>query len=119
DAKHTEPVNVLLLTDGGEDTQPRRDPVKAAALLGSLKTVRLHIVGFDINQPEWTEQLQAMARGGRGQYWPAARAADLERGLSAGALGLPENYVVLDAAGHEVARAPFAQPVSPPEGQYR
>ncbi|MEO6434299.1 MAG: VWA domain-containing protein, partial [Tepidisphaeraceae bacterium] len=34
------PLTVLLLTDGGEDTQPRRDPIAAAAAYAKLPNVR-------------------------------------------------------------------------------
>ena len=117
--KSKEPVIVLLLTDGGEDTEPRRDPLRAAELVGNLKGVQFHVVGFDINQPEWTDQLLGMAKRGGGHYWPAARAADLAHGLRFSVLGLPEQYVVLNSDGREVARAPFGQPATLPEGKYR
>ena len=113
------PVTLLLLTDGGEDTQPRRDPLKSADLVGGVKGIRFHVVGFDINQPDWAEQLQAMAQHGGGRYWPAARAADLELGIHNSVLGVPGQYVVLDPAGREVARAAFGQPATLPEGKYR
>ena len=113
------PVTLLLLTDGGEDTQPRRDPLKSADLVGRVKGIRFHVVGFDINQPDWAEQLQGMAQHGGGRYWPAARAADLELGIHNSVLGVPGQYVVLDIAGREVARAAFGQPAILPEGKYR
>jgi len=119
-AKADDPVTLLLLTDGGEDTGlPRRDPRKSAELVSGMKGVRFHVVGFDINQPDWTEQLLGMADRGGGHYWPAARAADLERGLRINVLGLPEQYVVLDARGRQVVRAAFGQSASLPEGKYR
>ena len=114
------PVTLLLLTDGGEDTtRPRRDPVKAAAALAEQKDIRFHIVGFDINQPDWSEQLQAMATVSGGRYWPAAKAADLQRGVRAAVLGVPEQYVLFDADGHEVARNAFGIPAKLPAGKYR
>src|SRR5206468_2322357 len=48
-----------------------------------------------------------------------ARAADLERGLRVNVLGLPEQYTVLDSAGHEVAHSAFSQPATLIEGSYR
>jgi Mg-chelatase subunit ChlD len=56
------PITVLLLTDGGEDTRPRKDPVRAAAELAKLKNVQIKIVGFDINREDWTSQLHAHGR---------------------------------------------------------
>ncbi len=114
------PVTLLLLTDGGEDTaQPRRDPVKAAEELAGMKGIRFHVVGFDINQPEWTEQLIGMAERGGGHYWPTARAADLERGVKVAVMGMPEEYTVVDSNGREVTRAAFGKPAMLPEGKYR
>jgi Ca-activated chloride channel family protein len=112
------PVTVLLLTDGGEDTLARRNPLKSASLLRNLKGIRFHVVGFDINQPEWTEQLLGIAEQGSGRYWPAARTADLERGIHTGVLGLPEQYLVLDSKGSEVTRVAFGQSTSLLEGKY-
>ncbi len=72
------PVTLLLLTDGGEDTfKPRGNPIKACEDLAKVKNMTFHIVGFDINQPDWSAQLQAMAQAAGGRYWPAARGADL------------------------------------------
>lgn len=65
-------LTVLLLTDGGEDTQPRRDPVVAAAPYAKLKNVKLRIVGFNINREDWTKQLHEMAIAAQGTYLPAA-----------------------------------------------
>ena len=116
DAKN--PVVVLLLTDGGEDTQPRRDPLKAAERLGNLKGIQFHIVGFDINQPGWSDQLLGMAKSGGGHYWPAARAADLERGIRESVLGIPEQFVVVDASNKEVVRGKLGKALTLPEGKY-
>jgi hypothetical protein len=118
DVSENKPMTVVLLTDGGEDTVPRRDPVKAAAAFGEMKGVRFHLVGFDINQSGWGEQLQAMAKAGNGRYWPAARSADLLRSLRAAVLGLPGDFVVLDPAGRPAGRGTFGQSISLPEGQY-
>jgi hypothetical protein len=114
-----EPVTVLLLTDGGEDTLPRQNPVKAAAEFGQLQNVRLQIVGFNINRDDWSKQLAAMTQAAHGVYWPVARADALEEDVRAAVLGTPRNFTVLDQAGKQVAAAPFGQSVSLPEGQYR
>ncbi|MDB5300205.1 MAG: Prenyltransferase and squalene oxidase repeat protein, partial [Phycisphaerales bacterium] len=116
DPKH--PVTVVLLTDGGEDTVPPRNPVKTAALLKDRKDIRFHIIGFDINQEEWSRQLQAMGTASGGDYWPAVKAADLERSLKVAVLATPESFEVLDAAGHVVASGAFGEKVNLHEGQY-
>jgi hypothetical protein len=113
------PVTLVLLTDGGEDTtNPRGKPLKAADDLGKVKNIRFHIVGFDINQADWSEQLQAMAQRSHGKYWPAARAADLQRSILNAVLGVPEQFAVLDAGGKEVVRGHFGESKQLPEGKY-
>jgi Mg-chelatase subunit ChlD len=113
------PVTAVLLTDGGEDTQPRRDPVKAAAGFAGLRNVRLKIVGFDINRPDWQAQLGAMAAAAGAQYLPAARADELIRELKAAVFGIPEAYVLLDQNRTEVARGRFGDSRELPPGKYR
>lgn len=114
------PAVLLLLTDGGERTFPaRRDPFAAAERLAATAGVELHVIGFDIGRADWSEQLAAIAERGRGRYWPARDAESLlawVRGILAPA---PEDYVVLDGAGQEVARARFGQALRLPEGRYR
>lgn len=113
------PITVLLLTDGGEDTfKPRGNPIKACDDLAKVKGVAFHIVGFDINQPEWSAQLQAMARASGGRYWPAARGADLERSIRGAVLGIPEQFTISDADGHPLKEARFGDAVPLPPGKY-
>jgi Mg-chelatase subunit ChlD len=113
-------VTVLLLTDGGEDTiNPRGNPIKSATEFGKIPNIRFHIVGFDINQPDWSAQLQNIAKASRGSYWPAAKASDLERTVRTAVLGLPDEYVVLSDSGKEIARGRFGQPQQLPEGKYK
>ena len=112
------PVTVVLLTDGGEDTLPRQDPLAAAAEFGRVRNVTLHIVGFDINREDWRSQLAEMARLAKGTYWPVARAADLTRELRAAVLGSPSGYGVLDGQRREVARGVFGDSRKLPEGKY-
>jgi len=113
------PVTLVLLTDGGEDTtNPRGNPLNAAEHLGTLKNIRFHIVGFDINQQDWSQQLQAMAQRAHGKYWPAARSADLQRSIVNGVLGVPETFAVLDANGKEVEQGRFGETKQLPEGKY-
>ncbi|MBI4604884.1 MAG: VWA domain-containing protein, partial [Planctomycetes bacterium] len=117
-AREEDPVIVVLLTDGGEDTQPRQDPVKAAADFGELEGVALHVVGFDIGREDWSAQLREMVARAHGRYWPAADGPTLERHLRAAVLGEPEGYVVLGAGGEQAARGRFGDTRTLPEGKY-
>jgi len=117
-ASPDKPVTLVLLTDGGEDTMPRRDPVKVCDQLAKMKGVTFHIIGFDINQEDWGRQLRAMAEHSGAHYWPAAHSNVLQQQVSAAVFGTPDGYVLLDSAGREVARGPFGTPVQLPEGRY-
>ncbi len=113
-----QPIALLLLTDGGEDTMPRKDPVKAADELASISNLQFNIVGFDIGQEDWNTQLRAMATHGHGKYWPAAKGAELGRQLRISMLGAPERFSVLDKSGKEVAHGAFGETIKLPEGKY-
>ncbi|HVR73603.1 MAG TPA: VWA domain-containing protein, partial [Planctomycetota bacterium] len=117
-AAASDPVTVILLTDGGEDTLPRQDPVRAAAEFGLLEGVRLHVVGFDIGREEWSAQLRAIAGRARGSYWPALQAESLYTELRSAVFGVPAGFAVLDPAGKEAASGPFGKEISLPEGRY-
>jgi 2',3'-cyclic-nucleotide 2'-phosphodiesterase (5'-nucleotidase family) len=112
------PVTVVLLTDGGEDTVPRRDPIKAAESLGAIKGVTLHIVGFDINQDDWSAQLRAMADRAGGHYWPAMQTKVLRQQLCSAVLGKPGEFVILDKDRREVTRGDFGESQKLPQGAY-
>ena len=111
-------TTVVLLTDGGEDTMPRRDPIRAAADFGKLSNLRFHIIGFDVNEQDWKAQLQAMAAASGAQYWPAPKSKDLNRAMRAALLGDPDYFVVLDTTGKEVQRGKFGETKRLPEGKY-
>ena len=113
-----QPVTVVLLTDGGEDTMPRRDPVKAAAEFARTPGITFHIVGFDINQEDWGQQLRAMAVAGHGHYWPAARAQALQRQIRSAVFGIPDDFTLYDSSAREVSRGEFGQTKTVPEGKY-
>jgi hypothetical protein len=114
------PITLLLLTDGGEDTRkPRGNPIKACQDLAKLKNVHLHIVGFDINEPDWSQQLQEMAAASGGRYWPAAKEQDLQRSVRDAVLGIPEQFTVLDQQGRAVKSGRFGDAVPLPEGKYQ
>jgi hypothetical protein len=114
-----QPVTVVLLTDGGEDSVPRKDPVRAAALLAAIKGASFHIVGFDINQPDWSQQLRDMAARGKAHYWPATKADALVRELRQAILGVPGEFAVFDRSEKELWRGQFGESRSLPEGQYQ
>ena len=119
DISADKPVTLVLLTDGGEDTiRPRGNPVKAAAELAKIKNLTFQIVGFDINQPDWSQQLQAMAQASGGRYWPAAREKELQNSVSNAVMGVPEQFALTDANGHALADGKFGQAISLPEGKY-
>ena len=111
-------TTVVLLTDGGEDTMPRRDPVRAATEFGKVPNVNFHIIGFDVNQDDWSQQLHEMAKAAHAQYWPAPKGSDLLRALRAALLGDPDYFIVLDSTGKEVHRGKFGLPKRLPEGKY-
>jgi len=114
----SDPGTLLLLTDGGEDTWPRRNPVKVADELAKRAGLTFHIVGFDINQADWGEQLRAMAEHGHGYYWPAAGAQDLPAQVSSAIFGRPAGFSVTDAQGMLITQGHFGQPMPLPEGSY-
>lgn len=113
-----QPVTVVLLTDGGEDTLPRRDPVKAAKALGAVGGVTFQIIGFDINQADWGQQLRAMSDAGGGHYWPAARAGMLARELRAAVFGIPADFTLYDDSKRLVGGGEFGTAKTVPEGKY-
>jgi hypothetical protein len=112
------PIVVILLTDGGEDSQPRRDPLKAAEEFGKLENVRLHVVGFDINRPDWLEQLQGMAERAHGQFLPAQQSAQLQKELKGAVFGMPEGFAIYDADGKPAGTGAFGDSVPLAEGKY-
>ncbi|MBN1417471.1 MAG: VWA domain-containing protein, partial [Planctomycetes bacterium] len=112
-------VTVILLTDGGEDTLPRQDPLAAADELGKLEEITLHVIGFDIGRKDWSEQLQEISVRAHGKYWPAAEATSLEHELRCAVFAAPDRFSVYDAAGAEVAKGAFGESRTLPEGKYR
>lgn len=111
------PLVVILLTDGGEDTMPRQDPVAATAALAKLPNLELHVVGFDIQREDWVQQLRGIAAAAHGTWWSAG-ADDLARDLRNAVLRTPDHFIVTDAQGREVARGHFGDRVTLPEGRY-
>lgn len=112
------PVTVVLLTDGGEDTRGRQDPVASAAALAKLPGLNLQVVGFDINREDWTRQLQGIADSGGGQYLSAAKADTLLRELKSAVFRVPDTFIVTTPKGQPLLRAAFGTEKALPEGQY-
>jgi Mg-chelatase subunit ChlD len=115
-----DPINVVFLTDGAEDnTRTRPHPIAAAGEFGELKNVRLHIVGFDIGRPDYTEQLMAITQAARGQYYAAADGEALLRELRTAIFQTPDGFAVFDEAAKQVAAGEFGDSVQLPPGKYR
>ncbi|MCC5790185.1 MAG: VWA domain-containing protein [Opitutales bacterium] len=111
-------ITVVLLTDGGEDTIPRRDPVPAAAAVGNTENLNLVIVGFDIHREDWAQQLQAMAEAAEAPYFPAAEAGELEPSLRR-ASGFSASGVRVYGTGDELlGEGVFGDSFSLPPGIY-
>jgi Mg-chelatase subunit ChlD len=117
-ARRDEPVTVILLTDGGEDTGARRDPIAAAARLRELSGLDIHILGFDIQREDWSAQLRGIAEAAGATYWPVSKADRLTAELAAMALGEPNGFVITADGGAEVARGAFGETRPLPEGKY-
>jgi len=96
---------VILLTDGGEDT--RKDPVAAAERWAGRASAHLWVVGFDIDRPEWTKQLHAIANAAGGQYVQVERADELADQVVAVVVPAPPAFEVFDEGGTPVARGRF------------
>jgi hypothetical protein len=114
-----DPITIVLLTDGGEDTFPRQDPVKAAKEFSKSPNLKLNIVGFDVaNHPEWTKQLHDMTTAAAGRYYPAAEGETLMKSLRSAVYGTPDNFTVAQG-DKEVGKGEFGSSMTLPEGKYR
>ncbi|HZE96799.1 MAG TPA: VWA domain-containing protein, partial [Planctomycetota bacterium] len=107
----------ILLTDGGESTRGARPYEAAAKLAASRKGMKVHVVGFDINEDDWKEQLEKTAAAGNGQYFPVKKASDLMAALQLVTVGAGA-YTLLDKTGKEVARGTLNDRRELPEGKY-
>lgn len=109
---------VLLLTDGGDDT--RSNPVESARAYANLEHVQFHVLGFDINRPNWTLQLEQMAEASGGRYHPVAEAADLTRDLKYMVSPPPPAFEILDTNGELVTQSQFGgNDIELEPGEYR
>jgi Mg-chelatase subunit ChlD len=120
DVSHANPgaeVVTILLTDGGETTRGAKPPEAAAKLAASRKGMRVHVVGFDISDDDWREQLEKTAAAGNGKYFHARKADDLLNALSLATVGAAE-YTLLDKAGKELIKGKLGDRHPLPEGKY-
>lgn len=101
---HGQRSTVVLLTDGGEQTRARRDPIAAARPFGQNADLSLVVIGLDIGKERWTTQLAGMAAAASGPYLPVDASAQLAGVLRSALLALPDQVELLDAAGAVRAR---------------
>jgi hypothetical protein len=107
----------ILLTDGGESTRGAKPHEAAARLSASRKGMKVHVVGFDIGEDDWREQLEKTAAAGNGRYFQARKSADLLNALQLVTVG-GADYALLDKSGKEVHRAKLGDRKELPEGKY-
>jgi len=107
----------ILLTDGGESTRGAKPFDAAAKLAASRKGMKVHVVGFDINDDDWREQLEKTAAAGNGQYFHARKASELMGALQLVTTGGAE-YQLLDKAGKVVHTGKLGDRKELPEGKY-
>jgi hypothetical protein len=93
------PRLVVLLSDGMETCGGKLEDV-AKAYQGSGIDVVVHVIGFDVQDPEEQKQLQALAKAGGGNYYDAADAKQLAAALREAVAGA--RFVVQDEAGKKV-----------------
>lgn len=107
----------ILLTDGGESTRGAKPHDAAAKLSASRKGMKVHVVGFDINEDDWKEQLEKTAAAGNGQYFHVRKSSDLLGALQLVTAGQTD-YVLKDKGGKEVHRGKIGDRRELPEGKY-
>jgi ABC-type sugar transport system substrate-binding protein len=107
----------IVLTDGGESTRGAKPYEAAARLAASRKGMKVHVVGFDINEDDWREQLEKTAAAGNGQYFHVKKASDLMSALSLVTVG-GADYTLLDKAGKAVYQGKLGDRRELPEGKY-
>lgn len=107
---------VVLLTDGEETCDG--DPAAAIqALRDGGVDLRLNIVGFALDDESLKREFATLAAAGGGEYLDAGVADELRAAMRQ---ALQTVFVVVDAAGEEVARGEInGEPLSLPPGQYR
>jgi hypothetical protein len=107
----------IILTDGGESTRGAKPAGAAARLASARKGMKIHVVGFDINDDDEREQLEKIAASGGGKYFQAKRSSDLMASLALATVGAAE-YQLKDKTGKEVFRGKVGDRHELPEGKY-
>jgi Ca-activated chloride channel family protein len=110
-------IITVLLTDGGETTRGAKPPEAAAKLAASRKGMKVHVVGFDIYDDDWREQLEKTASAGKGTYFHARKARDLLNALSLATSGTSD-YILRDASGKEFLKGKIGDRQRLTEGRY-
>jgi uncharacterized Zn finger protein (UPF0148 family) len=107
----------ILLTDGGESTRGAKPHEAAARLAAARKGMKVHVVGFDITEDDWREQLEKIAVAGNGKYFHARKASDLMTSLQLVTVG-GADYALVDKAGKPVRQGKMGDRQELPEGKY-
>jgi hypothetical protein len=110
-------MTAILLTDGGESTRGAKPADAARALVAARKGMKLHVVGFDINQDNWKEQLEEVAAVSNGRYFHCRKASDLMGALSVTTVGASD-YILRDKDAREIGRGKLGDRRELPEGKY-
>lgn len=111
------PVTVVAVVDGGDDTH--HDAAAAARGLGALPGVTLHVIGLDVKDRGWREELLAVGDAGRGFYVDAADELALRAALRTAALAEVDPPQVVRSDGRVVARPKWGARLRLSEGRYR
>jgi len=110
-------MTAVLFIDG-RDSDRRADPVVAATeLAASRKGMRVHVVGFNMDDDEIQARLARMAEATGGRDVKAAAANALLQDVL-GAVQRRDAYAVLDVDGKEVARGILGDRRELPAGRY-
>lgn len=107
----------ILLTDGGESTRGAKPHEAAARLAAARKGMKVHVVGFDITEDDWREQLEKIAAAGNGKYFHARKSADLMTSLQLVTIG-GADYTLLDKGGKQIYQGKLGDRRELPEGKY-
>ncbi|HEV3028014.1 MAG TPA: VWA domain-containing protein, partial [Planctomycetota bacterium] len=107
----------IILTDGGESTRGAKPEGAAQRLAAARKGMKVHVVGFDINNDEEREQLEKIAAAGGGKYFHAAKSSELMASLALATVGAA-GYQLKDKTGKEVYRGKVGDRHELAEGKY-
>jgi hypothetical protein len=111
----TDKRTVILVTDGKEECGG-----DLAATVEELRSrgmnVRLHVVGFTVQNPAAEAEMKKAAEAGDGRHLRADDSQGLRKAM-AQTLAIP--FTVLDSGGHEVIRGTAGETLSLPAGYYQ